>query len=178
MVAPSKPTKAVANGKDTWWWVPGIADMTEPVTTEVNSASGLNITCYLLAEQDGVTSNTDKVRLARLLCETTTTESLGEQTFSLSDLIAVFDPQAASGHVDKKAWTLLKAGGDGFLIRRQNVVSKLDVAVSADQFVDVFKVTTGEGVPGKSATDPSGIYTFTAPVALIAKEFNVQVVAP
>lgn len=175
MVAPSKPTKAVANGKDTWWWVPAVASLLAPTALEINAAGGLNITCYLLAEQDGVTANTDKVRLARLLCETVTTEALGEQTFSLADLVAVFDPQAISSHVDKKAWTLLKGGGDGFLVRRQNVVSKLDVAVTVGQFVDVFKVTTGEGVPGKTSTDPAGIYTFTAPVALIDKQFNVAV---
>ena len=85
-----------------------------------------NISCFLLSEQEGVTSETEKVALARLLCETTTTEGLGEQKWSLADLTFTFDPQAAAGSDGKKAWELFKAGGNGFLIRRQGV--KADTA--------------------------------------------------
>ena len=176
MVAPTKPQKVTANGKDSWWWVPAIASMTAPTLAEVNSVSGLNISCYLLAEQEGVSSSAEKVKLARLLCETTTTEGLGEQTWSLADLQAVFDPQAAAASTGKKAWDILKAGTSGYLVRRQAFVALSDVAVTAGQFVDTFKVETGKGTPGKSANDASGIYTFTAPVALVDVQFNVAVV--
>ena len=37
-------------------------------------------------------------------------------------------------------------------------------------------MNVGKATPGKTATDSSGIYSFTAPVALLAQEFNVAVV--
>lgn len=177
MAAPIKPQKVQANGKDAWWFVPAIADINDPVLAEVNSGSGLNITCFLLAEQEGVTSTVEKVRLARLLCETSTTEGLGEQTFSLSDIQGVFDPQAAAGSDGKKAWELFEDGASGYLVRRQGVVSATDAAVTTGQFVDVFAVDVAPAVPGKTSNDSSGIYTFTAGVALLDAAFNKPVAA-
>lgn len=177
MAAPLKPQKVTANGKDTWIWVPAIADIKEPVITEVNAVSGLNISCYLLAEQEGVTGTAEKVRLARLLCETTTSETLGEQSWSLADITGVFDPQAAAGSTGKKAYELFTATDSGFLVRRQGVRSDLDAAVTTGQFVDVFKVETGIATPGKTSTGPEGLYSFTVPVGLLDQAFNVAVVA-
>lgn len=177
MAAPTKPQKVTANGKDTWWWVPAIANMTAPTEAEINA--GVNITCYLLAEQDGVTGTAEKIRLARLLCETSTTEALGEQSWSLADLVGVFDPQADTGTDGKKAWDLFRDPVNaGYAVRRQAVVAMSDTPeAAADQFVDVFKAEAGEGTPGKTSNDASGIYSFTAPLALLDKEFNVAVVA-
>ena len=87
-----------------------------------------------------MTSTTEKVALARLLCETSTTEGIGETTWSMADIQGVFDPQAAAAADGKKAWALVKDGYTGYAIRRQGVVSNLDAAVSADQFVDVIPV--------------------------------------
>lgn len=178
MVAPTKPQKVQANGKDSWFFVPAIAVMSAPTVAEINAASGINISCYLLAEQDGVTGTAEKVRLARLLCETSTTEGLGEQTWSLADLQGVFDPQAASGSDGKLAWDEFKDGAEGYLVRRQGVTAdSASPEATAGQFVDVFKVEVGKATPGKTATDSSGIYSFTAPVALLDQEFNVAVAA-
>lgn len=177
MALPQKPQKVTANGKDTWWFVPAIADMAAPTATEINA--GENVTCYLLAEQDGVTSTTERVRLARLLCETSTTEGLGEQTWSLADIQGVFDPQAEPGSAGKAAWELFQDSvNPGFLVRRQGVVAMTETPEAADgQFVDVFRVEASKATPGKSATDASGIYTFTTSVALLDQQFNVAVAA-
>lgn len=178
MVAPSKPQKVSALGKDSWFWVPAIASMTAPKITEINAVSGVNISCYLLAEQEGVTSNVEKVRLARLLCETSTTEGLGEQTWSLADITGVFDPQAAAGSDGKKAWDLFKSGASGFLARRQAVVAdQASPEAATGQFFDIFKVEVAKATPGKTANDASGIYSFSAGVALLDVEFNVAAVA-
>lgn len=177
MAAPIKPAKVQANGKDAWWWVPAIADITDPVLAEINHATALNITCYLLAEQEGVTSNVEKVRLARLLCETTTTEGLGETTWSMSDIQGVFDPQAAAGSDGKKAWELFDTGASGHLVRRQGVVSITDAEAATGQFIDIFKVDVSPATPGKTANDASGIYSFTAGVALLDLQFNVAIAA-
>lgn len=179
MAEPIKPMKVTANGKDSWFWVPTIADVKAPTALEINAASGVNITCFLLAEQEGVTGTAEKVALARLLCETSTTEALGDQTWSLADLQGVFDPQAAAGSDGKKAWEEFQDPiNPGYLVRRQGVIADSDTSEAAvGQFVDVFKGEVAQATPGKSATDASGIYTFTAPVALVAKPvFNVAVV--
>lgn len=178
MAAPIKPQKKTANGKDSWWLVPAIADQDAPTLTEVNAVTGLNISCYLLAEQEGVTGTTEKVALARLLCETTTTEGIGETTFSMADVTVVFDPQAASGSDGKKAWEKIKDGYTGFAVRRQGVRALDDASVTAGQFLDVIPVEVGPATPGKSANDASGIYTATAAVAITGTpSFNVAAVA-
>lgn len=176
MAAPIKPQKVTANGKDSWFAAPAIADMTAPTVTEGNAASGINFSCFLLAEQEGVTSTVEKIRLARLLCETSTTEGLGEQSWSLADIQGVFDPQAAADSDGKKAFEFFRDPWSGFFLRRQAVIATTGDLV-ADQFVDVFKVSTSKATPGKTANDASGIYSFTAGVALEAVEFNVEVVA-
>lgn len=176
--APTKPQKVQANGKDSWFWAPAVADMAAPKITEINAVTGLNISCFLLAEQEGVTGDAEKVRLARLLCETTTTEALGEQTWSLADIQGVFDPQGALASDGKKAWEKFKDGANGYLIRRQGVTAYSDTPEAATgQFFDVFKVEVGKATPGKSSTGSDGIYTFTAPVALLDQRFNVAAVA-
>lgn len=178
MVAPIKPQKQQANGKDSWGFAPAIADMAAPTDTELNAVSGLNFTCFLLADQDGVASTSERVTLARLLCETGTQEALGQQTWSLTDLQIVFDPQADAAADGKKAFEQFRTAGSGYLWRRQNVAFDPDDGdVAADQYVDVFRVEWHQATPGKSNTDASGIYTAMVPVGLLGQEFNVAVVA-
>lgn len=178
MAAPIKPSKKTALGKDTWWLVPAVATITAPTAAEVNAATGLNITCFMLGEQEGLSGTTERVTLPRLLCETTTSESIGDTVVTMPDLQIVLDPQAASAHNDKKAYEKIRAGYTGFLIRRQNFTA--DQAASeavAGQFVDVASVQIAKAIPNKSANDATGVYTATAAVAVTAAEFNVAVAA-
>lgn len=178
MAAPIKPQKKQANGKDTWWAVPAIADLSAPTVAEVNAVAGLNVTCFLLADQEGVTANTSKIELARLLCETSTTEGIDTTTWSMADLTGVFDPQGAAASDGKKAWELFEDGFTGFLVRRQGVVSDVDADVTAGEFVDIVPVETGPATPGKTSNDASGIYSFMAAVAVTdTPKFNKAVVA-
>ena len=179
MTAPLKPQKVQSNGNDSWWFVPAVADIKIPKITEVNAAGGLNVSCYLLADREDLTTETERVTLARLLCETSTTEGLGEQKWSLSDLMFAMDPQGAASSDSKKAWALFKDGATGFLVRRQGVKADTDTPeVTVGQFVDVFQVVVGKATPGRNETGSSGIYVGTAPVALTATPaFNVATVA-
>ena len=71
---------------------------------------------------------------------------------------------------------LFKDGFTGYLVRRQGVVSTTDAAVQAGDFVDVVPVETGPATPSKTGTDASGIYAFTAAVAITGTpSFNVEV---
>lgn len=174
-----KPQKVQAHGNDSWFWAPAIADMSAPTAAEINAVTGLNLSCYLLSEQEGVTSETERVTLPRVLCETSTEEGKGEQKFSLSTLQVVFDPQAATGSAGKKAWEMFKDGANGFLIRRQAVKADSDAPEAiAGQFVDVMKVETDEAVPDKTSTGAEAIYAAKTNVFLKGKpKFNVAVAA-
>lgn len=176
MAAPLKPQKVTAKKKDAWWFVPAIADMTDPTATEINAVGALNFTCYLLADQDGLSSTTNKVQLPQLLCEDETTEAIDSVTVQMSDIQSLFDPQAATGSTGKKTWDLFgKNGASGFLVRRQGVVNDVDAAVDAGEFVDVLKVDIAKGVPAKTASDASGLYAFTSGVTVSNVETNVEV---
>jgi hypothetical protein len=178
MTAPIKPSKKTALGKDTWWLVPAVATQTAPTAAEVNAAGGLNVTCFMLGDQEDFTSDTGKVELPRLLCETTTTESLDQTKFSMPNLRLVLDPQAAAGHNDKKAWALLKDGFTGFAVRRQNVVSGTDVLGVAGQFVDVAPVQVSVGTPTKTGTGADAIYVFDVSVGITGTpSWNVAIAA-
>lgn len=177
MAAPIKPNKKTALGKDTYWIVPTIASLAAPTALEINSASGLNVTCFMLDDQEGLTGDTGKVELQRLLCETSTSESLDQTKWTQPNLRLVIDPQAAAGANDKKAWALLKDGFTGFLVRRQNVVSATDSAVSAGQFVDAAPANFSIGVPTKTGNGPEAIYVFDVAVGITGTPaVNVAVV--
>lgn len=177
MAEPIKPQKKTSNGKDTWWFVPTIAAQATPTVTEVNTASGLNFTCFLMAEQEGVSGSTNKATLARLLCETATTEVIENTVWSMADVMGVFDPQAASGSDGKKAWEKFKDGATGYFVRRQGVINSTSADVTTGQFVDVIPVEVGPATPGKTSTGADGIYAFTAAVSVTGTpSFNVAVV--
>lgn len=171
MTAPIKPSKKTTIGKTGYWLVPTITEATI-AATEVNSGSGLNVTCFVLADQATPGMDTSKVTLPRTLCESTTTESLDEQKVTIPDFRFLWDPQAASGANDKKAWALLKDGFSGYLVRRQNVVTELDAAVTAGQFVDWFQVESKVPMPTETANDATGLYVFD--VAFSCTDFKLN----
>lgn len=176
MAAPIKPQKKTADGRDSYWLVPAIASLAAPTALEVNAATGLNITCFVLSDQEGFAGNTERVTLPRLLCETTTSEGIAQTIYSFPDLRIVFDPQAASGSDAKKAYEKIRNGYTGFLVRRQNIDAMTGDAV-VGQFVDAAAVTIAKPVPGKTSTGSDGIYVATAAVAVTdTPEFNVAVV--
>jgi hypothetical protein len=174
MAAPIKPGKKTVLGKTAYWLVPTLTT-TGPLVTEVNSASGLNITCYLLGDQAAPAAETGKVELPRLLCETSTTETLDATKVTIPDFRGLFDPQAAAAHNDKKFWALVKDGYSGYLVRRSNVVAVTDAAITAGQFVDWFQVSGSIGMPTESAADASGLYVFDVSFACVAYGLNVAV---
>ena len=176
MAAPVKPRKVQANGKDSWFLVPAIAVPSAPTATEINAASGINVSCALLATFEGLSGTTSKVTLDRFLCETETFEANDNTSYSMSDIVGGFDPQAATVSPDKAAFEFLRDGFVGYAVRRQGVAAAGSSGAVVGDFVDTVPVDIAPAIPGKSNTDASGIYTFTAAVAVTGKpEFNVAV---
>lgn len=174
MAAPIKAAKKTVLGRTAYWMVPTLTT-TGPLATEINAAGALNVTCFLLGEQDGASADTPKVELPRLLCETATTETLDATKVTLPTFRFLWDPQASGAANDKKAWTLLKSGFSGYIVERENVVSATDAAVTAAQFVNWFAVNGTIGVPKKSGTDAAGLYVFDVDFACTDFGFNVAV---
>lgn len=172
MAAPVKPALKMALGKESYLWVPAIANIAAPTVVELTAAGSFNLSCSLFGDQEGPTATTNKVTLPQLLCETQTYEVNGPTQHSAPDFQASFDPQAAAGSDGKKAWASMPDNSTGFLVRRQGVDSNTDVATG--QFVDVWPGQLGVKVPTKTATDASGVFAFTVGVAVTgAPQFNV-----
>ena len=174
MAAPIKPAKKTVLGKTTYWLVPTLTT-TGPLATEVNATGGLNVTCYLLGDQDRPSGDTGKVELPRLLCETSTTETLDVTKVTIPNFRFLWDPQATASGNDKKAWALLKDGFSGYLVERENVTSVTDASVVAGQFVNWYQVQSGIAVPSQTGNDAAGLYTFDAAFACLSFGFNVAV---
>lgn len=161
MVAPTKPRKVRANGKDSWWLVPTVADVEAPTVLEINTATGINISCAVLAEGDSLAATVNKVTLPAYLCETETFEGIDNIAWSMGDVVGGFDPQAAASSDDKEAFEFLRDGFTGFAVRRQGVAATSGDAI-AGQFFDVVPVDISRAVPDKSSGDSSAIYVFRA----------------
>lgn len=177
MVAPFKPRKVQANGKDSWFLVPAVATLSAPSITEINAATGINISCAILADGDSLTRTTNKVTLPAYLCETDQYEGLDRATWSMGDVVGGFDPQAAAVSDDKKAFEFLRNGYEGFAVRRQAVDVNVGAA-TVGEFFDIVPVAIDEAFSDKSGTDASAIYVFRAGVAVTGKpSINVAAVA-
>lgn len=176
MVSPTKPRKVRAHGKDSWFLVPTIANINAPTALEVNSVSGINISCAVLAGGDSLTATTNKVTLPSYLCETESFEGNDDTQFSMGDVEIGFDPQADAASDDKEAFEFLRDGFTGYAVRRQGVATSVG-ATTAGEFVDVVPVEIARAVPGRSSNDNSAIYTATAAVSVTGSPaLNVEVV--
>ena len=167
MVAPIKPKKVRALGKESFWLVPAVANVTAPTIVEINAATGINLSCTLLATVEGLTASFNKVTLPAYLCETEQFEANDVTSYSMTDLEGGFAPQATAASNDKKAFEFLRSGYTGFMVSRPGIVSDSATpdAVTG-QFFNVVPVEITKAVPGKSGTDNSAIFTWKAGVSV------------
>lgn len=175
MAAPIKPGLHNALQRDSFWLIPALTQAT-PKKTEIESVSGLYITCFLTEENAGWTVTFNKGTAPRLLCAATTPEVLLPSTTQGTELIGAVDPQAATAANDKKAFEFLRNGYTGFMVRRQNVRNDSADTVEVGQFVDSVAVRISEAVIDKTATGPEGVYVFKAAVAATGDPFTNKAV--
>lgn len=176
MAAPNKPGIKNALKKTSFWLVPSLSN--PPKKTEVESVSGLYITCYMVEENSGWTVTFNKGTGPRLLCAATTPEVLLPSTTTGTDLIIVVDPQAAAGHVDKKAFEFLRNGFTGHLARRQNVINDVADTVTVGEFLDARPVSITPAVIDQTTQTAEGVYVAKAGVAVTGDGFdNIAAIA-
>ncbi len=126
------------------------APNTGPTATELNAASSLDITFYLMSEWGRPTMNTNRVQLARRLGDGAQYGTIGTTTFTGGDLQMVVNPQAAAGSDQRKAYEKFTDGLSGFIVRR--LVTPLTTDWAAGQKVDLFPVLFGPSMPMPSGT--------------------------
>lgn len=174
MAVPTKPGVHNTLKRDSFWLVPTVT-AGAPKKLEIESASGIYITCFLTEENSGWTVTFNKGTGPRLLCSDSATEILLPSTTSGTELVGVVDPQAASGANDKKAFEFLRDGFTGVMVRRQNVVNDTADTVTVGEFVDYVNVDITPAVTDKSGTGAEGVYVFKAGVAANNPVYNVAV---
>lgn len=165
MAAPVKPGIKSALKMTSFWLVPTLTQ-SAPTKLQIESASGLYITCFLTEENTGWTVTFNKGAAPRLLCNSTQPEVLLPSTAQGTDLVGIVDPQAASGHNDKKAFEFLRNGYTGYMVRRQNKANDTADTVTVGEFVDNVAVSIPPAVIDQSAQTAEGVYVFRAGVAV------------
>ena len=179
MAAPISPNKKLAYGRDSWWLVPTIADMSAPTVAEVNTTTGgLNITGFLLSDDfEGLSSDTESVTLPKVLLETTTTQVAGETTYSMGTITVTCQPQAPEDADGKKAWALIKDGFEGYAVQRPDVAGTTG-DVTAGEFLNVVPVTISGAFPLRTTAGADGVWAARATVSVTSNpEFLVAAAA-
>lgn len=175
MAVPIKPGIKSSLKMTSFWLIPTVTQ-SAPTKVQIESASGLYITCFLTEENTGWTVSFNKGQAPRLLCNSTQPEVLLPTTNQGADIVGVFDPQAASVHNDKKAFEFLRNGYTGYMVRRQNKANDAADTVTVGEFVDTVAVAITPAVPDQSAQTAEGVYVFRAGVAVTADPvYNVAV---
>lgn len=179
MATPLKPRQHTALKKVRFWAVPTIADLNEPVITEVNAAGGFYFTCYVPEDYGGGWTPTfNKGTGLRLLCMGNTPEVLNPTSFAGNDITVVVNPQADDTDNDKKAFEFFRDGFTGYLVRSLNVDNDASDAVTTGEFVDIAPVDITEMYTDLSSTDANGVFVAKAGVAITGSVVsNVAVVA-
>lgn len=149
MAAPIRPAATKTFQREKWVFVPTIASTSAPTVAEVNAAGALDLSCYLLADSGKPAQNTNRVTLARRLCDGAQYEQIGTTNYTGGDARYAVNPQAAANSDPKKAYEKLAEGTTGYLVRRLGVAVATDFA--AGQFVDVFPVEFGPAMPMPSS---------------------------
>ena len=149
MAAPIRIAATKTFMREKWVYVPTIANQSAPTLVEVNAATGLDISCYLHADTAKPAQNTNRVQLARRLCDGAQYEQIGTTNYTGGDMKYAVNPQAAAASDGKKAFEKFPEGTVGFLVRRLGIAVATDFATG--QFVDTFPVEFGPAMPMPSS---------------------------
>jgi hypothetical protein len=144
----TQPASVPADGNLAVLWVTTIADPDNPTQGELNAASVVDLSCYIIG--DGFTPTIDEqVVTDNRLCSTQTFEQPGRFTEGLS-VSYVYNIDSPG---DDEARLALPRATSGFLVCRWGI--PYDQAFAADDVVDVWPAKVG--VPSKMPPTANGI---------------------
>lgn len=125
-------------------WVPTIAGIATPVislATDINAAGALDLECYL-KENFTPDVKSETVEDQRM-CSKQMFSAPGTYTYTIAELVMVYDPQNAAA-IGNKAYATLMSGASGFLVARWGL--DVDTVYVVAQKVDIYPVTLGRRV--------------------------------
>jgi hypothetical protein len=154
MALPIKPAAAKTFTRENWIWVPAIANPSAPTVAELTANTGLDFTCFLLADSGRPTQTQNRVRLQRRLCSGSTAESGGVTDYTGGTLRYSTNPQLPANDNANKAYTTLVPGSTGFLVNRLAV--PVATAIAALQTVKVHAAELGSQWTGPSGDGEDG----------------------
>lgn len=136
--------------------VDSIATLTAPKMTEINAATSLDISCFVLSDGWNPDAAQSKGTAPRRVCTVATQETLGSATETLPDLLYAYDPQGAPSVDANKLYTKAAPGGSKFIIARYGLAFTVDWAIG--QYVQVHRVRFGLQIPQAPIADDNGVH--------------------
>jgi hypothetical protein len=165
MVAPLRPASVKVEGNLKWIFVSTMAAQASPLVTEGTAASSLDISMMVFNTSGMPDQNTNRVTKTKRLGDTVLYEQIGDTTQTGFDLIMQLDPQGAALSDGVKAWEKFGAGGvTGYFWRRTGLPIATDLATG--QFVDVYPVEIGPGMPTTVGDNETAEAAFKCTVAI------------
>jgi len=120
--------------------------LTAPTVAQVTATTAIDASCFLYEGAGMVDVDENKVDSQRRLCSRNTFQRFGNRTYSVGDLMYVYDQQAEDTTDVNKLYAALVPGSKMFLLDRFGLdAQQVDFAVG--QFVDIIPVQLGERVP-------------------------------
>lgn len=120
--------------------VPAVADLDAPTVAELTAGTAVDLSCYVTSDGFQPTSEQES-RTDRRLCSTQVLAVPGSITYTVGDLVYIYDPQAAAADPENEAYEYLAPGASRYIVVRWGLA--YDTAFASGQKVDVYPVTMG-----------------------------------
>lgn len=142
-----------------------VPPLTTPTPTELNGATAVDISCYLMPDWDGPTA-TQNTGEDRRFCSRETFTRLGRNQWEISPLVYTYLPQelGTPGDAANEVYEALPPDTTGYLVVSYG--KDPSTAFAAGDIVDVFPVEAGVQVKQARGTDEFAPLTVTQALAV------------
>ena len=146
------------------------------LATEINAATSVDMSCYLMAAGWNPDATTAKGTKPDRLCSKNKREQLNRTTWTLPDLMYSHDPQANDAAAGNEARELLQEGAEIDFVERRGLDAQSD-AFTVGERVRTFKLLLGPQIESGDLTDENGEFYIKQTVVLVTDEPVYGVVA-
>lgn len=164
MAEPIRPASTPLYGRDNWFLLPSVADLSAITVAEMTAATALDISRIAFRETGKPAQTTNRPTAAPRLADTQLFESIGQSTVTGGDLLYAFADQAEAESDGKKLYELIPEGSTKVLVNRRGILRS--VAPAAGQFVNAYPVQFGPSFPADAGADESAESAMTAAFAV------------
>ena len=136
----SIPESVTAEGNVKVIFVPALADPAEPKLTELNAATAVDISCFMMPDWDGANAE-QSTGEDRRWCSKESFDRLGRIKWSIAPLTYTYLPQGLPSLPGNKAYAGLTQGNTGFVVVVYGVDAQAPLSVA--DIADVLPVECG-----------------------------------